>query len=77
MSDSVISDNIILYHQEGCPQCKLFLMLLAKKNIKYESVEDVKRMVDLEITHTPTIEVNGKRMTGKEAIDWINSYKGN
>jgi hypothetical protein len=38
---------------------------------------DVKKMVDLEITHTPTIEVNGKRMTGKEAIDWINSYKGN
>jgi glutaredoxin len=72
-----MKDNIILYHQDGCPQCKLFFTLLKNKNIEFTSIKDVDLMISLNITHTPTIEVNGKRMTGKEAINWINSYKGN
>ena len=61
-----MQDNVILYHQETCPQCKMVEMLLKKNNIEYISNKDIDEMTKLGINHTPTLSVNGELKTGKE-----------
>jgi glutaredoxin len=73
----IMETNIILYHTDGCPQCQLILRLLNNKNIKFKSETNIDVMLNLGINHTPTLQVDNKMMTGKEAFDWINNYKGN
>lgn len=67
--------SVILYHQEDCPQCKMVVMLLNQKSIKWRPEEDIKVMLDKGITHVPTLEVNGAKMIGKNIIDWINKHE--
>lgn len=70
-----MKDEIILYHQHSCPQCRMVEMLLKKKNIEYTSVDNVEEMKRLGIIHTPTLSVNGELKVGKPIIDYINSLK--
>lgn len=67
--------KVILYHQDGCPQCRMVEVLLDRKNIEYESCKDVKEMKELGITHTPALKVDDKLMQGKEMIIWINQHE--
>ena len=67
---------IKVYSQPACPQCKMVKMLLTKKNIGFETCEDLDVMKSKGINHTPTIDVDGTLLTGKPMIDWINSYRG-
>ena len=68
-------ENVILYHQKTCGQCKAVEMLLKKANIEYESCEDVEAMKQKGILSTPTLEVNGELKRGKDIIDWIKGKK--
>ena len=70
-----MKDNIILYHQHTCPQCRMVEMLLKKKNIEYTLVDDLEEMKKLGIIHTPTLSVNGNLKVGKPIIDYINSLE--
>lgn len=63
----------ILYHQESCGICRMLKMALEKKGIEYESIMDTDKMMELGITHTPVLEVDGVRMDAKEALRWVNS----
>ena len=67
--------NIILYHQDGCPQCKMIEMMLNKNSINYTSCKDTDIMMNLGINHTPTLSVDGQLLSGKEIINWININK--
>lgn len=63
---------IILYSQPGCPQCRMVHMLLDKKKIEYQEVQDVNLMLEKGIRHTPALEVDEKILQGKEMMDYIN-----
>lgn len=64
---------ITLYSQPGCPQCRMVHMLLDRKKIEYNEVQDVELMTQKGIRHTPAIEVEGKILQGKEMMDYINT----
>lgn len=68
-------DNVIFYHTETCPQCRMVKMLLDKYGIKYDSCTDVDEMKNKGINHTPAIEVGGTMLQGKEMMTWVNSFK--
>ena len=68
--------NITLYHQDGCGQCKMVKMLLDKNKIEYDSCNDIDVMLELGVHHTPTLEVNGEFLVGKQIFDYINSVRG-
>lgn len=70
-----MSSEVILYHQEGCPQCIMVKALLDKRGVSYASCEDKDKMLSLGIQHTPTLSVDGKLITGKEMIAWINGKR--
>lgn len=71
-----MKDNVILYHQDTCPQCKMVEMLLKNNNIEYTSNKNISDMEKLNINHTPTLSVNGELKTGKEIFNYINSRRG-
>ena len=67
---------MILYTQNGCPQCKMVHMMMDKYNIKYEECQDLDKMRELGIVHTPTLSVDNKLLVGKELMNWINEHRG-
>jgi len=67
--------NVIFYHTETCPQCRMVGLLLDKYKIEHESCTDVDEMKSKGITHTPAIEVDGTILQGKEMMNWVNSFK--
>lgn len=68
-------DNVILYSQPGCPQCRMVHMMLDKKGIKYEETQDIETMRSKGIDHTPALDVDGKILIGIEIGDWIRGIK--
>ncbi len=65
-----------LYTQNGCGQCKMVHMLLDKKKIPYEEViitlDTIDQYKEMGITKTPTLDVDGVLLVGKDLISWIN-----
>ena len=66
--------NVILY-STNCPRCKILKSKLDKKGITYSVVDDVDKMLNMGMTVVPVLEVDGVRMSFKEAINWINNDK--
>lgn len=66
--------NVILY-STNCPRCKILKSKLDKKGITYSVVDDVDKMLSMGMTTMPVLEVDGVRMSFKEAINWINNDK--
>ena len=66
--------NIILY-STNCPRCKILKSKLDKKGITYSVVDDVDKMLSMGMVVVPVLEVDGVRMSFKEAINWINNDK--
>lgn len=64
--------SVILY-STGCPKCKVLKSKLDSKGIKYEIVSDVDEMLRLGMTTVPCLGVDGKIMSFKESVDYINS----
>ena len=64
--------NVVLY-STGCPRCKILKSKLDKKGITYSVVDDVDKMLNMGMTVVPVLEVDGVRMSFKEAINWINN----
>lgn len=65
--------NIILYTVD-CPKCKVLEKKLnnANANISFEVCKDTKIMAERNISKLPMLEVDGKMLTFKEAVDMIN-----
>ena len=66
--------NVVLY-STGCPRCKILKSKLDKKGITYSVVDDVDKMLNMGMIVVPVLEVDGVRMSFKEAINWINNDK--
>lgn len=67
--------NLILYTQPGCSQCRMVHMLLDKKKIEYTECQDVDKMKELGIQHTPTLDTGAELLTGKPLLTYINMVK--
>ena len=63
--------NIILYTVD-CPKCKVLEKKLNNANISFEVCKDTKLMAERNIIKLPMLEVDGKMLTFKEAVDMIN-----
>ena len=63
--------NIILYTVD-CPKCKVREKKLNNANISVEVCKDTKLMAERNISKLPMLEVDGKMLTFKEAVDMIN-----
>lgn len=69
-------EKVILY-EHGCPRCKVLKTKLDQKGIKYELINDVKVMKASGFNEAPKLETEDGTVLGfKEAVDWINNYKG-
>lgn len=61
----------ILY-STGCPKCKVLIKKLELAKIPYEICEDTEIIKEKGITSVPVFETKGKKLSFKEAIDYIN-----
>lgn len=62
----------IIFHSSHCPRCKILEVKLKQKGIQYEENNDIQIMLDKGLKMAPALEVDGKIMEFKEAINWIN-----
>lgn len=66
---------MIILHSTHCPKCRVLEAKLHLSNIPFEINTDIEKMEGLNIMSVPVLEVDGKLLQFKEAIDWINNYK--
>lgn len=67
--------NITLYTVD-CPKCKVLEKKLNNANIEYAICKDIKIMTEKNIIKLPTLGVDDKLLTFKEAVDMINQMGG-
>ena len=65
-------DKIILY-SNNCPRCKILKKKLDDNKINYEIIDDVDTMIDKGLSTVPVLEINGKMLDFKEAVEWVNN----
>lgn len=68
--------NKVVLYSNSCPKCKVLEKKLMDHNIMYDKVTDVNIMISLGIVSAPILEINGVRMSFKDANIWINNNKG-
>lgn len=54
-----------------CPRCNVLKTKLDRLQFTYNICEDVDKMLELGIQSAPALEVDGKIMDFKTAIDWL------
>ena len=64
-------EKVIKLYQHGCPTCLRLKQRLDEKNIKYENITDKDIMISLGFKTAPKLEVDGKILDFKEAINWV------
>lgn len=69
-----MKNKIILYTQQGCPQCKMVHMMLDRKGIVYDERQDLDEMRVLGISHTPALFVDNMILVGKQLMLWIQNH---
>lgn len=62
--------KIVLY-STGCPMCKVLKTKLNLANISYEEINDQETMIAKGFRSAPILEVDGKAMNFKDAIEWV------
>ena len=69
-------NNVILYHQDGCSQCQMAILLLNRANIPFTSCKDVNVMKEKGITSPPVLQDGTLFCKGVKAInEWIRMRK--
>lgn len=64
----------IIFYSTHCSKCDVLEAKLRSKNITFEEVNDVKAIRKKGFLSAPLLDVDGKIMGFKEAIDWVNEY---
>lgn len=67
---------MVTLYSTGCPKCNVLKKKLYQKEVNYDEINDVEIISQKGFSIVPVLEVNGKYMNFKEAVDWINKYKG-
>ena len=68
--------SIILYSNKACPKCAVLRKKMEAKNIDYTENTSIEEMVGLGIKNIPVLCIDGTHLKFNEAVNWINSYKG-
>ena len=63
----------ITLYSTHCPRCNVLEKKLQQKKIDYNEINDTAIMEQKGYLSVPVLEVNGKSMNFKEAVDWINA----
>lgn len=63
----------IIFHSTHCPKCKVLEAKLKNKNINYVENNDVDNMLQKGIKSTPCLEIDGKILDFKTAVEWVNN----
>ena len=63
--------EVVLYTTH-CPRCTVLEKKLQQHNISYTSVTDVDEMLRMGLQSAPALNVDGRIMSFKEAVEWIN-----
>ena len=64
--------SVVLYSTH-CPRCNVLEKKLQQKEVDYDEVNDTSIMKKKGYLSVPVLEVDGKSMDFKEAVDWINT----
>lgn len=59
-------------YSTGCPKCKVLQSKLESKKISYVVVSDVSSIIAKGITTVPVLEIDGRLLDFKKAVDWVN-----
>lgn len=65
--------NITVYSTKSCPRCTGLKKQLDEKKIPYSVCEDEELMLSKGISSIPVIEVDGKLLSSKESVQWVNA----
>lgn len=66
---------MVKLYSTGCTKCTILTKKLDSAGITYEVFDDVDKMIEMGMTTVPMLEVDGKIMNFKEAVDWIKKGK--
>lgn len=66
---------MITLYTTHCPKCKVLESKLNKKNIEYYICEDVNIMQNKNIINLPSLEIDEKILSFKDAINWVNEQE--
>lgn len=66
---------ITLYTTEHCPVCNMVKHTLTQKGVEFNIVNDIAVMSMMGLKSAPMLEVDGKIMNAKDAINWIKSLE--
>ena len=64
-------NNKVISHSSHCRRCQVLEKKLKDKGIEYEENNDIQVMLNKGLDVAPALEVDGKLMGFKEAVDWI------
>lgn len=68
---------MIVMYSTHCPKCDVLEQKLNSKNINYGVIDDVNIIIDKGFDFLPVLEIDGKIMKYREAVNWINEQEGN
>lgn len=66
--------KVILYTID-CPKCRILEKKLNEKCIQYVSISNIETLKEKGFDVFPKLEVDGKIMEFKQAVDWINDWR--
>ena len=66
---------MIVLYTTHCPKCKVLESKLDKKNIEYNICEEINIIQNIGITTLPTLEINNKMFSFKDAVNWVNTQE--
>jgi len=65
--------NKIILYSTNCPKCNILEKKLSSANIDFSIETDVEIMQSKGFMSAPMLEVDGKALDFKKAVDWINN----
>ena len=63
----------IIFHSTKCSKCKVLETKMKNKNINYEENNDIDLMISKGILSAPCLEIDGKILDFKNAVEWVNN----
>lgn len=60
-----------------CPKCMVLESKLKQKNIQYEEITDMEKIMSYSVMTVPTLIIDGRVLQFKDAIDWVNGQEVN
>lgn len=69
--------NEVIMYSTHCPKCTVLATKLKNKKIEYTEITDLNILEQKGFLTVPQLEINGKILDFKEAVEWVNSQEVN